>query len=775
MPAAASDTDFRRALRAEFEATAAAPAAAVGGAVAGGARLAAVAPGGVLHPKLRTKKGRATVSPAAAARNLDSKDAVAADLAASARLQHCLLATRVRQWCRCEWFYAAVDAPWFARNEFAEYLEHAALGHAARLTRAEWGVIRRSGYARHLCSYHQRLQAAAALTPAVRDVSRSSLGKPRRLSRGFLREEREKLGVYREAARSAHHQEQHRRGGLKAAAADNVPAAEVAAEDLARPLVVGQRVAALHPRARAVHDGSVLTVDRGRCRVQFDRPHLGVEHVKDMDVMPLDPLENLPEMMQRQWLAAARDRTAAGSEERSCGGSGAVDAGSQRPAPSNGGAAARAALNEWLEMPPPAPPPPLVPPPLAAAAGGSTTMAASWPRQQHSQLLVASLTKRNSDTVDSVSTARVAANAAAAAAQSLAAQGLTPAQARAREADTRALVDLARALDKKEAMLVELRRMNEEAEERSPAAGGDAEGSERQAAAASAADGALAVQPRSEAFQRQYAALVLQLKDVNKQVEGALLRLRQQNRGAEVGQGPAALGDSPVSAARHPPIGEMAAAARRHARAMVAAAIQAIAGLQEGEDWGPALDQALQSMVGAGPRGQAQDGAAAARPAPEQAADGTAETFCSGQAGKDAPQLETGLTTDEPHRSGKAGGSSRRPPIVPVDPLISVQELAQQSLGLGGGGGDGGGGAYGREAGMLSELMASCVATLLMIQDCAERQLPQADVTLTLDSALSSLRPHSVQNQRAFWEIEQSIAVIKTQIVSQLPADMHFG
>eukprot|EP00850_Spirogloea_muscicola_P022983 SM000322S12500 [mRNA] locus=s322:46986:48342:+ [translate_table: standard] len=325
-------------------------------------------------------------------------------------------------------------------------------------------------------------------------------------------------------------------------------------------------------------------------------------------------------------------------------------------------------------------------------------------------------------------------------------------------------------------MLVELRRMNEEAEERSPAGGGDAECSERQAAAASAADGALAsaVPTRSEAFQRQYAALVLQLKDVNKQVEGALLRLQQQNRGAEAGQGLASPGDSPVSAARHPPIGEMAAAARRHARAMVAAAIQAIAGVQEGEDWGPALDQALRSMVGAAPRGQAQDSAAAARPAPEQAADGTAEASGSGQAGKDVPHLEAGLAVDEPHRSGKAGGSSRRPPIVPVDPLISVQELAQQSLGLGGGG-SAGGGAYGREAGMLSELMASCVATLLMIQDCAERQLPQADVTLTLDSALSSLRPHSVQNQRAFWEIEQSIAVIKTQIVSQLPADMHFG
>ena len=50
--------------------------------------------------------------------------------------------------------------------------------------------------------------------------------------------------------------------------------------DLARPLTVGQRVIAIHPRSREVHDGSVLTVDHDRCRIQFDRPELGVEFVK---------------------------------------------------------------------------------------------------------------------------------------------------------------------------------------------------------------------------------------------------------------------------------------------------------------------------------------------------------------------------------------------------------------------------------------------------------------------------------------------------------------
>jgi hypothetical protein len=43
-----------------------------------------------------------------------------------------------------EWFYSAIDYPWFAKSEFVEYLNHVKLGHVPRLTRVEWGVIRRS-------------------------------------------------------------------------------------------------------------------------------------------------------------------------------------------------------------------------------------------------------------------------------------------------------------------------------------------------------------------------------------------------------------------------------------------------------------------------------------------------------------------------------------------------------------------------------------------------------------------------------------------------------
>ncbi|KAK1292003.1 Protein ALWAYS EARLY 2 [Acorus calamus] len=88
------------------------------------------------------------------------------------RICHCLSSQMLRRWCAFEWFYSAIDYPFFAKNEFVEYLDHVGLGHIPRLTHFEWGVIR------------------------------GSLGKPRRLSNAFLREEREKLEEYRESIRS---------------------------------------------------------------------------------------------------------------------------------------------------------------------------------------------------------------------------------------------------------------------------------------------------------------------------------------------------------------------------------------------------------------------------------------------------------------------------------------------------------------------------------------------------------------------------------------------
>ncbi|KAG2273065.1 hypothetical protein Bca52824_067620 [Brassica carinata] len=160
-----------------------------------------------------------------------------------------------RRRCIFEWFYSAIDHPWFAKMEFVDYLNHVGLGHIPRLTRLEWSVIK------------------------------SSLGRPRRFSERFLQEEREKLKQYRESVRK-HYTE------LRTGAREGLPT------DLARPLAVGNRVIAIHPKTREIHDGKILTVDHSQCNVLFD--DLGVELVKDIDCMPSNPLEYMPEGLRRQ-------------------------------------------------------------------------------------------------------------------------------------------------------------------------------------------------------------------------------------------------------------------------------------------------------------------------------------------------------------------------------------------------------------------------------------------------------------------------------------------
>uniref|UniRef100_A0A0D9UXV1 SANT domain-containing protein n=1 Tax=Leersia perrieri TaxID=77586 RepID=A0A0D9UXV1_9ORYZ len=145
-----------------------------------------------------------------------------ADHLQARRLQHCLSSESLRIWCTYEWFYSAVDYPWFMDNEFVNYLNFAKLSHLSRLTRSEWSTIR------------------------------SSLGKPRRFSDHFLVAEKEKLEDYRE------------------------------------------KVIVRHPRTRELCNGKVVMMEHGGYKVQFDRPDLGVDKVKDTDCMPVNWSDNLP-------------------------------------------------------------------------------------------------------------------------------------------------------------------------------------------------------------------------------------------------------------------------------------------------------------------------------------------------------------------------------------------------------------------------------------------------------------------------------------------------
>ncbi|KAG0536103.1 hypothetical protein BDA96_03G035900 [Sorghum bicolor] len=176
------------------------------------------------------------------------------------KLLHCLSSEPLRRWCTYEWFYSAVDYPWFSNNEFVHYLDHAKLSHLSKLTRSEWSAIR------------------------------SSLGKPRRFSNNFLAVEKEKLEDYREQVRKIYAQ-------LSDGSRDSLPA------DLARPFSIGQQVIVRHPNSRELCDGKVVKLGPDCYKVHFDDPDLGVDIVKDTDCMPVNWLYNRPDNMRRVYLS----------------------------------------------------------------------------------------------------------------------------------------------------------------------------------------------------------------------------------------------------------------------------------------------------------------------------------------------------------------------------------------------------------------------------------------------------------------------------------------
>ncbi|GFQ03980.1 protein always early 3 [Phtheirospermum japonicum] len=382
------------------------------------------------------------------------------------KLSSCLENPRLRRWCAYEWFYSAIDYPWFAKREFVEYLYHVGLGHVPRLTRVEWGVIR------------------------------SSLGKPRRFSEQFLKEEKEKLNQYRDSVRK-HYSE------LRQGVREGLPT------DLARPLTVGQRVIAIHPKTREIHGGSVLTVDHSRCRVQFDRHELGVEFVMDIDCMPLNPFENMPAMLGRQTIA--------------------VDKYFEN-------------LNE-IKL------------------------------NGRAQELMKLCPGDNVDNVDGISQLSPIAKPATYSHSS------ALAQIQAKEADVQALAELTRSLDKKEAVVLELRRLNDDMFETQK--GGDSSLKE------------------SEPFKKHYAAVL---------VASALYCLRQRNtyqgnhplawprpgtNSGDPGDGfslnhPSSQTSEPVSHAT-----EIIDSSRTKARAMVAAAMQAMSSLKSKDDTTYKIEEAV--------------------------------------------------------------------------------------------------------------------------------------------------------------------------------------
>ncbi|XP_051152756.1 protein ALWAYS EARLY 3-like isoform X2 [Andrographis paniculata] len=334
-------------------------------------------------------------------------------------LLRCFSNPLLRRWCICEWFYSAIDYPWFAKREFDEYLCHVRLGHVSELTKAEWGIIK------------------------------SSLGKPRRFSNQFLKEEIVKLNQYRDSVRKHY-------GELCDGVREGLP------NDLARPLSVGQRVIAIHPATREIHNGSVLTVYHSKYYVQFDCHELGAEFVMDIDCMPLNPCESMPPLFKRQTIGVDKLKNL---KELNLNGQFCVD--------NHDGISHSSQATDLAR--------PLKQAKVASAITDGQPRMISAENGSHHQL------------THSLSS--------------------TMARMQAKEADVQALTELKFALQRKEAVVLELRHVNSEVLE-------NQEDIDR-------------LLKDYEPFRRQYAAVLQRLSETNEKVSSALYCLRQRNRQSE--------------------------------------------------------------------------------------------------------------------------------------------------------------------------------------------------------------------------------------------------
>ena len=296
-----------------------------------------------------------------------------------------------KRWANANFFTPATDKSWFEDSGFARWLESIGKGDVRFATRERWREIRRK------------------------------LPKARRLSLKFLKDERVDLEYCRHAAREM--------TALKLEGKAVTPEMEAKMLEwtggvrVASPLEVGQTVLAVHPRFHSPYIGNILIVERAHCRVQFARPELGVEIVRDIDIMPVDVTSEEMELI------AAGTAEQVENEAFTAGFRGMLD-----PTPAVGG---------------------------VPAYGAGLAVAAQM-----------------------------------------------------RDIDVRLLSEAHQALERKRELVEALRKKNDAAEafKKKP---------ERVKQAAETNGEALK-------FQREYAAIVLGLRDANTELEAALVRLRQQ-------------------------------------------------------------------------------------------------------------------------------------------------------------------------------------------------------------------------------------------------------
>jgi len=161
-------------------------------------------------------------------------------------LQHFLSAEKTRKWCLYEWFYSDIDKLFFEFNEFQVCLDELKI-EKTKLSRVEWSYIRQT-----------------------------YMGKPRRFSTAFLRDERRRLNLFRENVRRARDEK-----SISIIGPDGLRLPPI--KFVVEKLPVGSPVLAFNSDF-SMHRGTVVEAFYNTYKIEFDNPLLGTKIIPDTDV-----------------------------------------------------------------------------------------------------------------------------------------------------------------------------------------------------------------------------------------------------------------------------------------------------------------------------------------------------------------------------------------------------------------------------------------------------------------------------------------------------------
>ena len=73
------------------------------------------------------------------------------------------------------------------------------------------------------------------------------------------------------------------------------------------------------------------------------------------------------------------------------------------------------------------------------------------------------------------------------------------------------------------------------------------------------------------------------------------------------------------------------------------------------------------------------------------------------------------------------------------------------------------------EEAWLSDMVSGCVSMLLTMQKCAQQPVTGQSVNAALVNSLKMLQPHAASNQPIFRKIEQTVTVLRNQLLQGSP------